>query len=534
VNAAGRALDAAVRSEQLRTVQRMAVARLVVGVLAVGVVSFVPMAQNLLDNRPTTLGAWFYFAVALLNFAVVVWRGRPGLWSAYAVPFLDVPLIACVQWLQVNSLKDPSLIVPVNVALMAGFTGLSAFSMSNAVIACTAFTASASIMVVARAAHVELMPMSLVLVATLGLAAVAAAMVGRVRRLVVDSRRRDLLGKYVLGERIGAGGMAEVFRATYSPEGGFERQVAIKRILPSYAEDPEWVALFRREAQLGASLAHPNIVQVLDFGADGPTYFLAMEYVDGVSLSRLLKTLRARREPLSVASCLTVALAVLEALDCIHSRVGPVGQPMALVHRDVNPPNILLSRIGEVKLADFGVAKSLVDPTRTLSGIVRGKLGYVAPEQLLSQQVDARADLFALGVTLHEMLTGQRLFQGPSDVDVLRATLEGPLPPPSALRPGCTTRVDALVMGLCERDPQTRTQTAAVAREQLLALTNDDGLNLVAGRAELVARVTGLLGESAVVAPERTLELQGPPSAPPAERRFAHAPGSSRVGAPGP
>jgi serine/threonine-protein kinase len=284
-------------------------------------------------------------------------------------------------------------------------------------------------------------------------------------------REQEVMGKYMLHERIGAGGMAEVYRATYSPEGGFEKQVALKRVLPNFADDVEFVTLFRREAELCSMLHHPNIVQVFDLGRHGNTYFLAMEYVDGLPVSTLLRGRGWQGLPLSAATFLGAELA--SALDYLHRRTTRTGEPLHLVHRDVNPPNVLVSRIGEVKLSDFGIARSAARAQLTVAGSVRGKLGYMAPEQAYAQAIDGRTDLFALGLTLHEALTGRRVLTGNDELELMRAAAEQPLLPPSHFRPDVPPELDAIIMGLLERDLKKRTATGAEARQQLLALTGE-------------------------------------------------------------
>ncbi len=290
----------------------------------------------------------------------------------------------------------------------------------------------------------------------------------KTQQAIAALREQEVMGKYLLHERIGAGGMAEVYRATYSPEGGFEKQVALKRVLPAFADDVEFVTLFRREAELCSMLHHPNIIQVFDLGKHGNTYFLAMEYVDGLPLSTLLRGLGWQGLPLSAVSFVGAELGA--ALDYLHRRTTRTGEPLHLVHRDVNPPNVLVSRIGEVKLSDFGIARNAARAQLTLAGNVRGKLGYMAPEQVMGQSIDGRADLFALGLTLHELLTGRRLLAGQDETELMRAAVDQVLPPPSHLRPEVPPELDTAVMRLLERDPAHRTATGAELREQLLAV----------------------------------------------------------------
>jgi serine/threonine protein kinase len=298
-------------------------------------------------------------------------------------------------------------------------------------------------------------------------ALVASHLLRKAEEAITALRERDVFGKYLLHERIGSGGMAEVFRATYCPEGGFQKPVAIKRVLPAYAEDAEFLALFQREAALCSQLAHPNVVHVFDMGRHEGAYYLAMEYVDGISLRNLVRG-ASTLLPLSVVAFIGAEMGA--ALEYLRQRTA-LGGPGGLVHRDVNPPNILISCLGEVKLTDFGIARATERAAVTLTEGVRGKVGYMAPEQVQGLPLDTRADLFALGLTLHEILTGDRLLGGDSDRARMEASLRQQLPPPSARRPDCPPELDAAVMGLLERDLDLRTSSGGKLREQLLHLS---------------------------------------------------------------
>ncbi len=293
---------------------------------------------------------------------------------------------------------------------------------------------------------------------------VTAAFVGHFNRRAEEAlaavRARDVLGKYLLHERIGAGGMAEVFRASYSPEGGFEKTVAVKKILPSFAEDLEFIELFRQEAALCSRLNHPNVVQVMDFGRFGETWFLAMEHVEGCSFKKVIDAHKTGL-PLSAVSFLAVEL--LSALEYVHNRAGSDGSPLNLVHRDVNPPNILVSNLGEVKLTDFGIARASFGARLTQAGYIKGKPGYLAPEQLTDQPLDGRTDLFAVGITLWESLTGRPLFSNDGGETEKYEVLKMVIQPPSSIRPEVPPEMDAAVMRLMERDLSTRTATAKAA-----------------------------------------------------------------------
>jgi serine/threonine-protein kinase len=264
--------------------------------------------------------------------------------------------------------------------------------------------------------------------------------------------------------------MAEVFTAIYSPEGGFERRVAVKRVLPAHAGDENFVALFRREAELGAQLAHPNLVQVLDFGRHDDSWFLAMEFVDGVSLSALLKALRARNVRLPLPAALYVIAEVAEGLAYLHEKRSADGTQVGLVHRDLNPPNVLLSRGGDVKLSDFGVTRWSTGEGLTDAGATRGKLAYMAPEQVSGGTPLPAWDLFALGATAWEVLVGSRLFTGDNESRVLQGVLEAEVPAPSVQRPDVPPEVDAVVLGLLAKDKSVRTQTAREVAARLRQL----------------------------------------------------------------
>ena len=307
-------------------------------------------------------------------------------------------------------------------------------------------------------------------------------------------RSQDLMGKYFMHERIGAGGMAEVFRATYSPEGGFEKIVAVKRVLPEVANLADgrlFVEMFREEARLCAQLSHPNVVQVLDAGRFAGRYVLAMEFVDGVSLHRVIH--RAGR-PMPMAAITFAAAELAAALDYIHARVDADGTSLHLVHRDVNPPNVLVSRLGEVKLADFGVAhavnRATLDPER-----VYGKLGYLAPEQLHAGQIDGRADLFALGLTLYEMVAGKPLFRAASlyEVEEFRN-------PEVELGDEVPRELRRLIADLLAVAPDNRPATGADVRARLLALTGD-AAPFPSGQVELAKLVK--VAVEAAAAPAR-------------------------------
>lgn len=294
-----------------------------------------------------------------------------------------------------------------------------------------------------------------------GLAGMSLArnLIGRAEAALREIREQDLFGKYLVHERLGQGGMGEVSRATYCPEGGFVRTVAVKRVRPELSRDSQFIDSFRREVQLGATLVHPNLVQMLDCGRFRGAYVVVMEFVDGASLATVLSRLSA---PLPLAAVTYLGAELAAALAYLHSKRARDGAPLGLVHCDLNPPNVLLSRIGEVKLADFGVARAGSPVGRQVR--FAGKINYAAPEQLRGEGIDGRADLFALGLTLHEALTGRPAI--PPASSALHATIARP----SLVRRDVSPALDSLLMELIARSPAERSPDASQIRTRLSAL----------------------------------------------------------------
>jgi serine/threonine-protein kinase len=271
--------------------------------------------------------------------------------------------------------------------------------------------------------------------------------------------RIEKFGRYFLLDRIATGGMAEVYRAVTQGVEGFRRTFVVKRILSEKASSPAFIRMFCDEARICALLHHPNIVQVYDFGHVQGSYFLAMEYLPGKDLSSLMRVLRAAKASVPPALATFVAREAAVGLHYAHILRGANGQGLGIVHRDVTPSNIMLLFAGGVKLLDFGIAKAATATDREGEG-VKGKLGYLAPEQARGEEVDGRADVYALGVTLWEMLVGRRLFAGKDDLETLRNVLQKPVPPPSSLRPGIPAELDRVVLRALERDREQRYATA--------------------------------------------------------------------------
>jgi serine/threonine protein kinase len=311
-----------------------------------------------------------------------------------------------------------------------------------------------------------------------GLAGSAAVLGLRrvIARAATELRAEDLFGKYVLGGEIAAGGMGRVLHATYCPEGGFRRRVAVKLIHPHLAQDPAFIDRFRQEAEIGARLVHPNVVATLDFGKVRDTYFLAMEYVDGRPLSEIARERRAAGAPLPTRVVAALAVQVAAGLEYAHERAtDDAGRPLRVVHRDLTPANVLLDRAGRVRILDFGVAKALGDTTRAHTAQLVGKPAYLAPEALRGQGSDPRADLWSLGVVIWELLANDRLFARDTEAASLFAVVDAPIPRPDDRRPDLHPGWQSLLDGLLARDPDQRAGSAAAVRAALEALEAAEG-----------------------------------------------------------
>ncbi len=272
----------------------------------------------------------------------------------------------------------------------------------------------------------------------------------------------DRFGQYEIIEKIASGGMAELYKARRTGVEGFQKIVAIKKILPHIADDEEFVTMFADEAKLAAQLNHPNIIHIYDLGKiQAGGYFIAMEHVDGRDLRSIEQSAREHSVPLPVSLAVYVASKVASALDYAHRRRDAEGHDLNIVHRDVSPQNILISYEGDIKLCDFGIAKAASKASKTQSGALKGKIQYMSPEQAWGKPIDRRSDIFSLGVVLHELLTGERLFQGDSDISVLEKVRSADLAPPSRLNPEVPQNLDAVVLRALAKDPDDRYANAS-------------------------------------------------------------------------
>jgi serine/threonine protein kinase len=267
-------------------------------------------------------------------------------------------------------------------------------------------------------------------------------------------------GPYQLLERVAVGGMAEVFRAKRTGVEGFEKVVAVKRILSHLSDNKEFVDMFISEAKMVAGLAHPNIAQIFDLGRHDKNYWIAMEYVHGRDLRTIIRRARERglKIPLDISTF--IVSKVCAALEYAHRKKDDKGQPMLIVHRDISPQNILISFEGDVKLTDFGIAKAASKASTTDKGALRGKLLYMSPEQAWGKPMDKRSDVFSLGIVFYEMLTEQKPFLGTSETSILETVRECRVPPPTTINDKIPEKLEKVVMKALERDPEVRYQDA--------------------------------------------------------------------------
>ena len=280
-------------------------------------------------------------------------------------------------------------------------------------------------------------------------------------------------GKYELVEIAGSGGMATVWRATQRGAAGFQRAVAIKRIKENVAMDPKFRDMFVEEARVSAELMHPNVVQIYDFGDAGGRYYLVMEWVEGLALSRYLNTLTELGNLPPWHLIAGIAIEAAKGLSAAHERLDAYGNPSPIFHRDVTPQNILLGANGTVKLTDFGLARATDRARMTAPDIIKGKVGYLAPEMTQQKAANARTDIYALGVVLWQALAGRKLFAGKDDIEIFIAASRGEIPPVAELRPDVPHRFAAIVERALARDPEDRFQNALQMHRVIARLLRD-------------------------------------------------------------
>ncbi len=266
--------------------------------------------------------------------------------------------------------------------------------------------------------------------------------------------------RYRVIDRLEAGGMAEVFRAEALGLQGFKKQVAIKRVLAHLASKESFIKMFLDEARLSARLSHSNCVQVFDIGVGDGTYFIVMEFVDGANLRGIIDTLKAANRPFPVEEAVYLAIELCKGLQYAHNLVDENGQHLGIVHRDMSPPNVLITKHGEVKIVDFGLAKASTQLEKSEPGIIKGKFSYLAPEAARGQEVDARADIFAIGIMLWELLAGRRLFLGKTDLETVQMVQRAIVPPITRIRPDVPPELEPILARALASDPMQRHQTS--------------------------------------------------------------------------
>jgi serine/threonine protein kinase len=290
-----------------------------------------------------------------------------------------------------------------------------------------------------------------------------------------------VFGPYRVYEELGKGGMATVHRAEKSGIEGFHKVVALKRMLPHVAANVDMVAAFVREARLASFLRHGNVAQTYELGKVGEIYFIAMELVEGRNLREVLRRLAQNRSSMPVPIAMCIVNQICDALDYAHNLCDHDGQRLGIIHRDVSPANIIVSDEGVVKLIDFGIAKASAQGMQTMSGTIKGKFGYMAPEYLAGR-IDARADLFAVGVIAHELLTNRPLFSTGDDMQTLLRVREMQIEPPSRMNRQVPEEIDEIIMTALERDPDKRWQHATALRNAMTTVTRRLGLHVESSR----------------------------------------------------
>jgi len=280
-------------------------------------------------------------------------------------------------------------------------------------------------------------------------------------------------GKYILLDKIATGGMAEIWLAKQTGVEGFEKLVVIKKILPHFTHDKEFVTMFLDEARIAAKLNHPNIVQIYDLGKEQNTYYIAMEYISGDDIRGILQTSIKQGKFLPLQLAVRIISQAAAGLHYAHTLTDMYGTPMNIVHRDISPQNILVTYTGTTKIVDFGIAKAATQSQETRAGTLKGKFAYMSPEQALGKKLDGRSDLFALGIVLYEITVGKRLFKSDSELKTLRMITEEPIVSPIELNPKYPKRLNDIIMKALERDRDKRFKNCNEFHVELEAFLRD-------------------------------------------------------------
>lgn len=266
--------------------------------------------------------------------------------------------------------------------------------------------------------------------------------------------------RYRVIKRLASGGMAEVFVAESAGIEGFRKQVAIKRVLPQLSKNEQFISMFLDEARLCGRLSHSNVVSVFDIGVGDSTYFIVMEYVDGADLKQVIEHQKKLAKPMPVESACFIATKICQGLAYAHDLHTPEGEDLGIVHRDVTPANVLITRNGEIKIVDFGLAKASSQLAASDAGVIKGKFGYLAPETVMELGVDRRVDVFAAGIILWEMLAGKRLFLGDTDYATVKLVRDAVIPSLKPINPDVPPELEQILRTALAKDRDARYQTA--------------------------------------------------------------------------
>ena len=275
------------------------------------------------------------------------------------------------------------------------------------------------------------------------------------------------VGRYRILSELGRGGMSNVYLAVARGPGGVNKLVVLKALLPDLSTEPYALAMFLDEARLAAQLNHPNVVQTYEVGTESDRHVIVMEYLEGQSLSATVRRAEQLGAPLSLGLHLRVVISVLEGLHYAHELKAYDGAPLLLVHRDISPQNVFVTYDGQVKVLDFGIAKATSSSTHTATGVVKGKIAYMAPEQIIGDAVDRRADVYSVGCMLWGAACGRKLWKDIPDVHIMRRVINGDVPTPQSVSPGCDDELNRIVMKALANDPNQRYQTALELQQDL-------------------------------------------------------------------
>jgi serine/threonine-protein kinase len=308
----------------------------------------------------------------------------------------------------------------------------------------------------------------------------------------IDGTVASVFGKYQLFASLGRGGMADVFLAVARGQMGFNKLAVVKRLKPALAEETAFRTMFLDEARLAARLSHPNIVNTYDVGEQYGVYFIAMEYLEGQSLNKVIKEAARRREVIGPEVGVRIIADALAGLGYAHDLRDYDGRPLDVIHRDVSPHNIFVTYDGHTKLVDFGIAKAALSTQETEVGVLKGKVAYMSPEQAIGDRIDARSDLFAMGIVLWELIAQERLMTGESAANTLHRLMNDPIPRLSEVVPGIDPELDAIVARALEKDPNRRWQSAAEMRSVLESWLEAQPFH--ARQEDVSRRMVGLFG----------------------------------------